>query len=168
MNPFLLTVLCILFLTLTLAEAGYGQRNSPWKKEPYEIVSGVYVCVGMHKYSLTLGQGFSVYLRNINRRPVVVTGKLKAITLCDSIITTTFVTKLAPGQIKAGGNMKFTEGNSQTGVVTPLDCNGITFYDPKRKRNFVNRIKQVVLEDLIVKGTTSQRNENIAKIKGGQ
>lgn len=162
MNPFLSTVVCVSFLTLTLVQPGYAQRNSPWKKEPYEIVSGVYVCVGMHKYSLTLGQGFSVYLKNINRRPVVVTGKLMAVTYCDSVITTTFVTKLAPGQIKSGGNMKFNDGNSQIGVVTPLDCNGVTFYDPKRKRNFVNRIKQVMLEDLTVKSAVTARNENIS------
>jgi len=168
MNPLLTNTLCVLILTLTLAQAGYSQRNSPWKKQPYEIVSGVYVCVGMHKYSLTLGQGFSVYLRNINRKPVVVTGTLKAITVCDSVITTTFVTKLAPGQIRSGGNMKFTNGNSQTGVVTPLDCAGVTFYDPKTKHKFVNRIKQVALEDLMVKNTATTRNETIAKAKIGQ
>ncbi len=165
MNPFLSTVLLVLFLTLTKVEAGYGQSNSPWKKEPYEIVSGVYVCVGMHKFSLTLGQGFSVYLKNINTKPVVVSGKLKAITFCDSAVVTSFVTKLLPGQTSSGGNIKFAESNnSQTGVVTPVECAGTTFYDKKLKRYFVTRIKELVLEDLTVE-ITPNGNQNTATSK---
>ena len=169
MNPFNSGLFTLFICLLAMANVGNCQSNSPWQKKQNKIVSGVYISIGMHKYSLTLGQGFSVYLKNISRKPVVVSGCLKAITYCDSAVITKFETKLRPGQIKAGGNIKFIEGNSQTGVVTPDDCSGTSFYNKKLKKNFVTRIKDLELEDLVVENVaTSPVYQNIAKNKMAQ
>jgi len=139
-----------------VVEKSFSQDNSPWKNLSTKSVSGVVVVTGRHEYSLAGGQGFSVYLRNATTQAVEVTGIVVAKTVCGKLVTTKFNTVLVSGQESSGGN--FTDnGNSQTGVVTPLDCKGI-----KVVGGHINRIKDVIVKDLSVKIT----GESIAGPKG--
>lgn len=121
-----------------------AQNNSPWKNLTSQNVSGVYFGPGRHEYSLTGGQGFSVYLKNNGKEAVIVSGKVIAKTVCGNDVSTSFSTTLQPGQESSGGN--FGKGNSQTGVVTETDCKGVRY----AQTLFINRIKDVVLENIHV------------------
>lgn len=143
-------------LSFIMVSRSYSQDNSPWKSLSTKSVSGVVVVTGRHEYSLVGGQGFSVYLRNGTTQAVEVTGEVIAKTVCGKLVKTKFNTVLVSGQESSGGN--FTDnGNSQTGVVTPLDCKGT-----KVLGGHVNRIKDVIVKDLVVKIT----GESVAAPKG--
>jgi hypothetical protein len=104
-------------------------------------------------YSLTNGQGYSVYLKNYGLNTVVVSGKVVAKTICGNEVSTNFSTTLQPNQESSGGNY-FDSSNSQTGVVTKDDCIGKkTFISPKYA--VINRIQDVYLTDVQVKNITS-------------
>ncbi len=142
------TSLVLLLLISTVI--GFSQKNSPWKKLTNQTVSGVYLGLGRHQYSLDGGQGFSVYLKNYNPYPVVVSGKVIAKTLCGSEVASTFTTTLAPEQESSGGNYA-DSSNSQTGVVTKDECAGKkTFISAKHA--VTNRIQDVYVKDVVVQG----------------
>jgi len=137
-------IVYVIFLVLPLGI--YAQNNSPWKNLTSQNVSGVYYGLGRHEYSLTGGQGFSVYLKNTSSQTVTVTGTLVAKTICGNEVSTNFSTLLNPGQVANGGN--FGSGNSQTGVVTEADCKGVRY----AQTNYINRIKDVRIDNLNVAG----------------
>jgi len=132
----------------------FSQQNSPWKKLSNQTISNVYFGLGRHQYSLTSGQGFSVYLKNYGTSTAVVSGKVVAKTTCGGEVTTSFTTTLAPNQESSGGNFA-DSSNSQTGVVTPDQCAGTKHYVSARLA-VINRIADVTLRDVQVQtsGTT--------------
>ena len=141
-------LLSLLMISLSLFTVIYAQDNSPWKNVSNKTVSNVYVGLGRHEYSLTGGQGFSVYLKNSGTTPVTVSGKLVATTVCGNYVSTYFSTVLKPGQESSGGNFG-TITNSQSGVVTEGDCSGVR-YSPNFSSKYINRIKTLNVENLQV------------------
>ena len=141
------TGFCILLLLP--AAFCFSQQNSPWKKLSNQTISDVYFGLGRHQYSLTNGQGYSVYLKNYGINPVIESGRVVAKTLCGNEVSTSFSTTLQPNQESSGGNYSDST-NSQTGVVTKEDCIGKKTYITA-KYAVVNRIKDVYLADVQVK-----------------
>ncbi|MBC7650340.1 MAG: hypothetical protein H7101_01170 [Deinococcales bacterium] len=135
------------FLLLVTFFSATAQDNSPWKKYVTQTVSGVLIAPGCHEYSLTNGQGFSVYLRNDNTQAVTVTGLLTAKTVCGNLVTTKFNVMLEAGQIASGNDYDKGSQNGQTSVVTPLDCIGTRYIKNIR---FVNRISNLTASDIRV------------------
>jgi hypothetical protein len=134
----------------------FCQNNSPWKNLSSQTTNGIYIGIGRHEYSLSSGQGFSVYLKNTGKETVTVTGTLVAKTVCGNEVTTDFSTVLAQGQVASGGN--FGSGNSQTGVVTEADCKGVKY----AQTNFVNRIKEVTIVNLNVLSASAATHPSVA------
>ncbi len=143
----------LLFLFIVPTILCFSQKNSPWKKLSNQTVSGVYLGLGRHQYSLDGGQGFSVYIKNYNPTPVIVSGKVIAKTLCGTEVTTSFSTTLAPDQESSGGNYA-DSSNSQTGVVTKDDCAGKKTYI-SAKHAVTNRIQDVYVRDIVVQNVGS-------------
>ncbi len=140
-----------LILLIFSSLIGNSQKNSPWKKLSNQTISGVYCGLGRHSYSLTNGQGFSVYLKNYSDATVTVSGKVVAKTICGNEVTSNFNTILLPNQESSGGNFADST-NSQTGVVTVADCIGKkTFISPKVA--VTNRIQDVYLKDFQVQSS---------------
>jgi hypothetical protein len=133
------------FFLLVSFFSATAQDNSPWKNYVSQTVSGVLVAPGCHEYSLTGGQGFSVYLRNDNTQAVTVTGLLTAKTVCGNLVTTKFNVLLEAGQIASGSDYDKGSQNGQTSVVTPLDCIGTRYIKNVR---FVNRISNLTASDI--------------------
>ena len=142
-----LRIACFLLL-LSPSVFCFSQQNSPWKKLSNQTISNVYFGLGRHQYSLTNGQGFSVYLKNYGTSTAVVSGKVVAKTTCGGEVTTSFITTLAPNQESSGGNFADST-NSQTGVVTPDQCAGVKHY-VSAKLAVINRIADVTLRDVQV------------------
>ena len=146
----------LLLLFLVSSFFGISQKNSPWKKLSNQTISGVYFGLGRHTYSLTNGQGFSVYLKNYSDAAVTVSGKVVAKTICGNEVTTNFSTTLLTNQESSGGNFA-DSSNSQTGVVTADNCVGKKYFiSPKVA--VTNRIQDVFLRDIQVQslGSTSE------------
>ena len=143
----------LLFLFVISTTHCFSQKNSPWKKLSNQTVSGVYLGLGRHQYSLDGGQGFSVYIKNYNPTSVIISGKVIAKTLCGTEVSTSFSTTLAPDQESSGGN--YTDSsNSQTGVVTKDDCAGKkTFISAKHA--VTNRIQDVYVKDIVLQNVGS-------------
>ncbi len=134
-------------LILVIPFSASAQENSPWKNFVNQTVSGVLAAPGCHEYSLTGGQGYSVYLRNDNTQPVNVTGLLTAKTVCGNIVSTRFNVTLDAGQIASGSDYDKGTQNGQTGVVTAINCAGVKYAKiPK----YINRISNVVVSDIRV------------------
>lgn len=144
------------FLVL-IAISTKAQLNSPWKTYIDQTVNGVLAVPGSHEYSLTGGQGFSVYLKNQNKEAVTVTGLLTAKTTCGKSVTTKFNANLLPGQGSSGGNFDKAISNGQTGVVTEADCGGVKL---GKSYDYINRIASVVVTDLKVYPLGSANNSN--------
>lgn len=142
-----LRIACFLLL-LVPSIFCFSQQNSPWKKLSNQTISNVYFGLGRHQYSLTSGQGFSVYLKNYGTSTAVVSGKVVAKTTCGGEVTTSFTTTLAPNQESSGGNFA-DSSNSQTGVVTADQCAGTKHYVSARLA-VINRIADVTLRDVQV------------------
>ncbi len=138
-------IYCLLILSSSTA---FSQDNSPWKEFGAKTFSSVYTNAGCHEYSLTNGQGFSVYLKNTGIKAVHVTGVVVAKTVCGNDVTSQFNVNLAPGQISNGSDF-FQGGNGQTGVVKPEDCKGIR-YAKLPYSKFINRIKNVSVANVNV------------------
>ena len=102
------------FLLLVSSFSATAQDNSPWKNYTNQTVSGVLIAPGCHEYSLTGGQGFSVYLRNDNTQAVTVSGLLTAKTVCGNLVTTRFNVLLEAGQIASGSDYDKGTQNGQT------------------------------------------------------
>lgn len=134
-------------LLLVISLTTNAQLNSPWKTYTDQTVNGVLAVPGSHEYSLTGGQGFSVYLKNQNKEGVTVTGILTAKTTCGKSVSTKFNVNLLPGQSSSGGNFDKTISNGQTGVVTEVDCGGVKI---GKSYDYINRITNVVVSDLKV------------------
>lgn len=134
-------------LLLIISFSAIAQENSPWKNFVNQTVSGVLAAPGCHEYSLTGGQGYSVYLRNDNTQPVTVTGLLTAKTVCGNIVSTRFNVTLGAGEIASGSDYDKATQNGQTGVVTALNCVGVKY--PKMPK-YTNRISNVVVSDMRV------------------
>ena len=143
--------LLILLSVSTLV--GFGQKNSPWKKLSNQTISNVYFGLGRHTYSLTNGQGFSVYLKNYSDAAVIVSGKVIAKTICGTEVSTSFSTTLLTNQESSGGNFA-DSSNSQTGVVTPDQCIGKKYYIAP-KVAVTNRIQEVFLRDIQIQSLGS-------------
>ena len=143
----------LVMILLLPAAICFSQKNSPWKKLTNHTESDVYFGLGRHLYSLTNGQGYSVYLKNYGLNTVVVSGKVVAKTICGNEVSTTFSTTLLPNQESSGGNYA-DSSNSQTGVVTKDDCIGKKTYI-SAKYAVINRIQDVYLTDVQVKTITS-------------
>lgn len=143
--------LIISFLLLITFFSATAQDNSPWKSYASQTVSGVLVAPGCHQYSLTGGQGFSVYLRNDNTQAVTVTGLLTAKTVCGNLVTTRFNVQLEAGQIASGSDYDKGTQNGQTSVVTPLDCIGTRYI---KNTKFINRITNITASDVRVTPVT--------------
>lgn len=142
-------------LLLVFSLSTKAQQNSPWKTYIDQTVNGVLAVPGSHEYSLSGGQGFSVYLKNQNKEGVNVTGLLTAKTTCGKNVTTRFSVNLLPGQSSSGGNFDKTGANSQTGVVTEVDCGGVRL---GKSYDYINRISNVVVSDLKVSPIGSATN----------
>ena len=125
----------------------FSQDNSPWKNIASQTVKGVYLSEGCHEYSLTGGQGFSVYLKNTGIQNVNVSGVLVARTVCGNDVNSKFSVNLAPGQVSNGSDFDQNGNNGQTSVVTPTDCKGIR-YAKLPYSKFINRIKTVTVSNL--------------------
>jgi len=125
----------------------FSQDNSPWRTVASQTVKGVYLSEGCHDYSLTGGQGFSVYLRNTGIQSVTVSGVLVARTVCGTDVTSPFTVNLTPGQISNGTDFDQNGNNGQTSVVKPTDCKGIR-YTKLPYSKFINRIKTVRVDNL--------------------
>ena len=140
----------IVFVLLLLGASSFvfAQQNSPWKKLTNQTISNVYFGLGRHQYSLTSGQGFSVYLKNYGTSTALITGRVVAKTTCGGEVSTSFTTTLQPDQESSGGNFADST-NSQTGVVTPEQCAGVKHY-VSAKVAVVNRIADVYLRDVKV------------------
>ncbi len=145
--------LFLLFLAST--SIAFSQKNSPWKKLSNQTVNGAYLGLGRHQYSLDGGQGFSVYIKNYNAYPVVVSGKVIAKTLCGTEIVSNFSTTLAPDQESSGGNYA-DSSNSQTGVVKKEDCAGKKIFTSP-KHAVTNRIQDVYVKDVTVESVGSSQ-----------
>ena len=143
-----LLISCAIFLT---SLAGNAQDNSPWRTitKQVQTVSGVYISPGCHEYSLTGGQGFSVYIKNDGISTANVTGLLVAKTVCGNDVTTRFNVTLDPGQVSNGSDFNASGNNGQTSVVTPTDCKGVRYWKIPNSK-FINRIKTVIVTDLKV------------------
>jgi len=126
----------------------YSQDNSPWKEFLPKTISTVYMNTGCHEYSLTGGQGFSVYLKNTGIQSVNVTGTVVAKTVCGNEVASQFNVNLAPGQISNGSDFS-QNGNGQTSVVKPEDCKGVR-YAKLPYSKFINRIKTVYVANVHV------------------
>ena len=124
-----------------------AQLNSPWRKYGDQTVSGVVVAPGCHEYSLTGGQGYSVYLRNKNMQPVNVSGTLTANTVCGKEYSTQFSVNLEPGQIAQGSDFDKNSQTGQTSVVSPADCGGVKY---TKIPSYTNRIKNVSVSNVQV------------------
>ena len=135
------------FLLLVTFFSATAQDNSPWKNYVNQTVSGVLIAPGCHEYSLTGGQGFSVYLRNDNTQAVTITGLLTAKTVCGNLVTTKFNVLLEAGQIASGSDYDKGTQNGQTSVVTPLDCIGTRYV---KNIKFINRISNLTASDIKV------------------
>ena len=135
------------FLLLVTFFSATAQDNSPWKNYLNQTVSGVLIAPGCHEYSLTGGQGFSVYLRNDNTQAVTITGLLTAKTVCGNLVTTKFNVLLEAGQIASGSDYDKGTQNGQTSVVTPLDCIGTRYV---KNIKFINRISNLTASDIKV------------------
>ena len=125
-----------------------AQVNSPWKTYASQVVDGVLAVPGSHKYSLTAGQGFAVYLKNQNAQPVTVTGLLTAKTTCGTAVSSRFTVSLLQGQALAGTNFDNVGTSGQTSVVTASDCDGIKF---TKNASYINRISTVTVSELQVR-----------------
>ena len=136
-------------LLLFIAIAGFAQQNSPWKTISNQTISGVYISPGCHEYSLTNGQGFSVYLKNTSLQTVNVTGILAAKTVCGNYVTSRFNVNLAPAQEANGSDFYNATSTGQTSVVSPTDCKGIR-YAKLPYSKFINRIKTVTVSEVVV------------------
>jgi hypothetical protein len=135
-----------------------AQLNSPWKTYIDQTVNSVLAVPGSHEYSLTGGQGFSVYLKNQNKESVNVSGLLTAKTTCGKNVTTKFNVNLLGGQSSSGGNFDKTGANSQTGVVTEADCGGVKL---GKSYDYINRISSVVVSDLRVSPVSNNTDTEI-------
>ena len=133
----------LLFSTLI----SFSQDNSPWKNIASQTVKGVYLSEGCHEYSLTGGQGFSVYLKNTGNQVINVSGILVARTVCGNDVNSKFSVNLTPGQVSNGTDFDQNGNNGQTSVVTPTDCKGI-HYAKLPYSKFINRIKTVSVSNL--------------------
>jgi hypothetical protein len=147
-------------LLLVISLSIKAQQNSPWKTYIDQTVNGVLAVPGSHEYSLSGGQGFSVYLKNQNKESVSVSGLLTAKTTCGKNVTTRFNVNLLGGQSSSGGNFDKTGANSQTGVVTEVDCGGVRL---GKSFDYINRISNVIVSDLKVSplGSGNQVNTEI-------
>ena len=139
-----LLISCSLLLSTLIS---FSQDNSPWRTVASQTVKGVYLSEGCHDYSLTGGQGFSVYIRNTGIQSVTVSGVLVARTVCGTDVTSPFTVNLTPGQISNGTDFDQNGNNGQTSVVKPTDCKGIR-YAKLPYSKFINRIKTVRVDNL--------------------
>lgn len=141
---------------LLLSNMLFAQENSPWKTYSNQIVNGVLAIPGSHKYSLTAGQGFSVYLKNQNSQSVTVSGFIIAKTTCGNTVTSRFYVSLLPGQSLTGSNFdNITGSNGQTSVVTASDCGGVKL---TKNSNYINRISSVIISELQVRLISAREN----------
>jgi hypothetical protein len=152
-----LTHLISSVVLLVFSVSTQAQQNSPWKTYTDQTVDGVLAVPGSHEYSLSGGQGFSVYLKNQNKEGVTVTGLLTAKTTCGKNVTTRFNVNLLAGQSSSGSNFDKTSSTGQTGVVTEADCGGIKL---GKSYDYINRIKNVSVSDLKVSPLNSASNSN--------
>lgn len=143
----------ILMLIVLFYFTGYAQNNSPWRKINDEIliVKNVYLAPGCHQYSLTGGQGFSVYIKNKNLQTVSVKGNLVAKTYCGKDIVSPFKVTLKANEASNGGSYDDPNNNGQAGVISPAECKGVAYlvrinkprYKKARYIRYSNRIKTV-------------------------
>jgi hypothetical protein len=150
----------ILSVCIFICFNGHAQENSPWRKVNDKIlnIKNVYFAPGCHQYSLTGGQGFSVYIKNKNPHIVYIKGNLVAKTYCGTDIVSPFVLALKSKGISNGGSYDDPDNNGQAGVVSPADCRGISYLVRINKgRNsrtryvrYTNRIKTVVVTNVEV------------------
>lgn len=154
-----------LLLTTTVA---ISQQNSPWEKFKDETISGVVVAPGCHQYSLSNGQGYSVYLRNTNAYPVNVSGTLIAKTVCGKEVSTNFSVNLQPGETAPGSDFYNGSKTGQTSVVTANECYGNRY---SKTISYLDRIANVRATNVNVTnlGSSSTANtslETSTKVSG--
>ena len=167
----------IVFLIITLFSfSGNAQNNSPWRKINDEIliVKKIYFAPGCHQYSLTDGQGFSVYIKNKGTHTVFIKGNLVAKTYCGTDIISPFSVTLKANAVSNGGSYDSPDNNGQSGVVIPTDCKGVGYYvrvnDRRYKKphyiRYSNRIKNVKITNVeitFLDSVLKKKEEEIAK-----
>lgn len=133
--------------SLFLVNSLKAQENAPWQKFKDVTVSNVFLGPGCHEHSLSGGQGYSVYLKNMNNYPVNVTAWLVAKNTCGKENYSKLNINLAANEIATGDN--FTKGSEtgQTSYVTEADCKGNKYTKDPRK---LDRINEVYVKDVVV------------------
>ena len=150
----------ILMLIVMFCFTGHAQNNSPWRKINDEIliVKNVYFAPGCHQYSLTGGQGFSIYIKNKNLQTVFIKENLIARTYCGKDIVSPFKVTLKANEFSNGGSYDDPNNNGQAGVISPAECKGVAYlvrinkplYKKARYIRYSNRIKTVKVTNVEV------------------
>ena len=168
--------LICLFVMVLFCNTVNAQNNSPWRKinEEILVVKNVYFAPGCHQYSLTGGQGFSVYIKNQNTHSVFIKGKMIARTYCGTDIVSPFTVTLNAKGVSNGGSYDDPDNNGQASLVSPAECKGVGYTVKINKgrntkaryityRNRIKTVKVTNVEVIDIDTVTAKKKIEIPK-----